>query len=181
MSRLAKKPIIIPEGVSVEISDSKITVSGPKGKLERAFDLMLVKIEKKDNSLNLFLGRQTSQAGMLLGTYASHIKNMIAGVTGGFSKNLIIEGIGYRAQLEGRNLVLSLGYSHPVKMAVPDGIEIKIEKNKIFVSGTDKELVGEAAAKIRACKKPEPYKGKGIRYENEIIRRKSGKKTVAAS
>lgn len=180
MSRLAKKPIIIPAGVKVEIEKGKIIVAGPLGKLERLFD-NCIGIKNEENSIILVKNKQTSQASMLLGTYASHIKNMIEGTTKGFFKNLIIEGIGYKAQLEGKTLVLNIGFSHPVKMVIPEDLKIQVEKNKINISGIDKELVGEISAKIRALKKPEPYKGKGIRYEGEIIRRKSGKKTIAAS
>jgi large subunit ribosomal protein L6 len=180
MSRLGKKPIPVPAGVDVKIEDGRITVKGPKGELVRDFDAKLLKMEKTAEGLVITPQKQNWKILALWGTYASHAKNMMKGVTGGFSKVLVIEGIGFRAQTEGKQLVLNLGFSHPVKMAIPEGIEIKVEKNKINISGFNKELVGQTAATIRSLKKPEPYKGKGIRYEKEIIRKKAGKKAVGA-
>jgi len=180
MSRIGKKPIIIPEGVDVTIEGGKVKVKGPLGELERVFDTSIF-IEKVENTVKLTPKRKGVKTNALWGTYASLVNGMVEGVSKGFSKSLIIEGIGYRAQLEGKTLVLNLGFSHQIRMEAPEGINIKVEKNKMAVSGIDKQLVGETAAKIRALKKPEPYKGKGIRYENEIIRRKAGKKTVGAA
>jgi large subunit ribosomal protein L6 len=180
MSRLGKKPITIPEGVEIKIEDGKVYVKGPKGELERCFDTS-VNIKKEDNFIKVAPKEKSTHCFALWGTYVSHIKNMIEGVTEGFSKNLIMEGVGFKAQIEGSDLVLNLGFSHPVTMIIPEGIDVNVEKNKIQVSGINKELVGETAAKIRAFKKPEPYKGKGIRYENEVIRRKAGKKAVGVT
>lgn len=177
MSRLAKKPIEIPENVEIKIGGAEISVKGPKGNLSRFFD-DVVHMEKTEKGVELKAKKLDKQAPALLGTYTSHIKNMIEGVTNGFSKKLIIEGVGFRAEARERELILNLGFSHPVQVEIPQGIEIKVEKNIIEVSGIDKELVGQTAAKIRSFKKPEPYKGKGIRYENEVVRRKAGKKAV---
>jgi large subunit ribosomal protein L6 len=182
MSRLAKKPISIPENIEVEIRDGIIFVKGPKGELSYSFRSDYIEI-KKEKDLILFknLAVKDIQARALLGTYASIIKNMLNGVSVGFEKKLIIEGVGYKGQLEGRNLVLNLGFSHPIKYKIPDSIDLQIEKNIISVRGINKEIVGQTAAQIRAFKKPEPYKGKGIRYEGEVIRRKAGKRAVGAA
>lgn len=180
MSRLGEKPIEIPEGAEVNIKDGVICVKGPKGELKRDFK-DVVDIKVRERSVILALKKKNPQARALWGTYASHIRNMIEGVTKGYVKSLIVEGIGYKTQIEGSNLVLNLGFSHPVKMPIPDEVEIKTEKNRISITGINKELVGQVSATIRAFKKPEPYKGKGIRYENEIIRRKAGKKAVSAT
>ncbi len=179
MSRLGKKPIQIPEGVEVKIENDLILVKGPKGELSRNFN-PVINIEVKEEGVVLSpkSEEESSQTMALWGTYSSHIKNMITGVTEGFVKNLLIEGVGFKVQLSGEKLILNLGFSHTIEMEVPKGIEMKVEKNKIEISGIDKELVGETAAKIRAYKKPEPYKGKGIRYEDEVVRRKAGKKVV---
>lgn len=180
MSRIGKKPILIPNNVEVDINGGKVKVRGPLGELERVFDDS-ISIKKDEDVIKLEPTKKGVSVNALWGTYASLISNMVEGVSKGFSKKLVIEGIGYKAQLEGKILVLNLGFSHPIKIPVPEGIEIKAEKNKIEISGTDKQLVGETAATIRALKKPEPYKGKGIRYEDEIIRRKAGKKVVGSA
>ena len=180
MSRLAKKPIILPEGVNATIKDRKLLVKGPKGDLEREFRSE-ISIELKDKTFDIKLSSHSRLARKLLGTYISLVRNMIEGVTNGYSKKLILDGIGYKAQLEGKDLNLSLGFSHPVKFAAPPGITFQVEKNAITVSGSDKEKVGETTAKIRSLKKPDPYKGKGFHYEGEIIRRKAGKKAAGAS
>lgn len=180
MSRLGKKPIQIPEGVEVEIKDGRVKIVGPKGEISRSFG-DLISIEKKDSQIELKPASENSAAKALWGTYVSHIKNMLTGAKEGFSKTLLVEGVGYKSQTDGTKLVLNLGFSHSVEMPVPKNISIKVEKNKIEVFGVDKELVGETAARIRAFKKPEPYKGKGIRYENEVIRRKAGKKAVGSA
>lgn len=180
MSRLGKKPIMIPEKVEVKKEDGLFSVKGPLGETKRSFKND-IGIEIKDGSIFLMPRKKTKETSALWGTYFSHIKNMIEGVTNGFEKKLIIEGIGYRVQLDGAKLLLNLGLSHPVKVDIPEGIKIKVEKNIISVSGIDKEKVGQFSAEIRALKKPEPYKGKGIRYEKEVIRRKSGKKAAATT
>lgn len=176
MSRLAKKPILIPDNVKIEIKDGVIFVKGPRGELTRKFKPDLISIKVDGNNVVITPLGDSSQIKMLLGTFASHIKNFIEGVINGFVKKLIIEGIGYKAGMQGKDLVLSLGLSHPVIYKVPDDISVATEKNTITVSGADKERVGLVASKIRLLKKPEPYKGKGIRYENEIIKKKAGKK-----
>lgn len=180
MSRIGKKPIIIPEGVDVKIEGGKVLVKGPLGELERVFGNVIL-IEKEGNVVKLTPQKMGVRYNALWGTYASLVNGMIEGVSKGFSKKLVIEGIGYKAQVEGEVLVLNLGFSHPVKMNIPQGVDIKVEKNKMEVSGIDKQLIGEIAATIRAFKKPEPYKGKGIRYEDEVIIRKAGKKAVGST
>lgn len=179
MSRIGKKPILIPEKVEVKIDGGIVAVKGPLGEMQKSFRENDIEIAVKDGHVVLDAKRKSRQALALWGTYASHIKNMIEGVTKGFEKKLVIEGIGYRAQMEGLKLLLNLGLSHPVKVAAPDGVKAQVEKNVITISGVDKEKVGQFSAEIRALKKPEPYKGKGIRYENEIVRRKTGKKAAA--
>lgn len=180
MSRLAKKPIIIPEKVEVKNDNNNISVKGPLGELKRKFvDGITVTINEKE--INVTPSRSDRQTKMMVGTSVSHLKNMIEGVTNGFKKKLIIEGVGYKAKVEGKSIVLGLGFSHPVNMPIPEGVKVEMEKNDMTISGIDKEVVGEFCAKVRSLKKPEPYKGKGIRYEGEVIRRKAGKKTAAAA
>jgi len=178
MSRIGKQPITIPEKTTVKVEGGAVVVKGPQGELQRSF-LPLVSISVFDSQVILKPTSPTQLAKALWGTYASHVVNMIQGVNTPFEKKLIIEGIGYRAELQGEKLVLSVGFSHPVTVLIPTGIEVKVEKSVINIKGSDKEKVGEFAAVVRAVKKPEPYKGKGIRYENEIVRRKQGKKSVA--
>jgi large subunit ribosomal protein L6 len=180
MSRMAKKPIVIEKGVQVLKEGNKIKIKGPLGELERIFKPD-IEISIKEDNIIFSAPKKTKETSALLGTYISHVKNMLLGVTKGFEKKLIIEGIGYRAQIEGTNLVLNLGLSHPIKKEVPTGLKVKVEKNVISVFGPDKEMVGQFSAEVRFFKKPEPYKGKGIRYEDEIIRRKAGKKAAATA
>ena len=177
MSRIGKKPIPVPEGVSVVVTGQDIHVTGPKGSLSRFFrDEIGISVESKN--VLVVPKKETKLARALWGTYASHIKNMIEGANAGFTKKLEIQGIGYKAALQGNDLLLSLGFSHPVIFKAPPGISFLIEKNIITVSGIDKEKVGKATAEIRSLKKPEPYKGKGIRYVGEQVRRKAGKKAA---
>lgn len=177
MSRLAKKPIIIPENVETKKENDLLKVKGPLGELVRIFKNDIEISFANDNKKIILVPKTKSKnIGMLWGTYASHIKNMVEGVTKGFEKKLIIEGIGYKAQTQGNNLVLNLGFSHPIKIEIPKDLKVSVEGNVITIFGTDKEKVGNFTAKVRAFKKPEPYKGKGIRYTDEIIRRKAGKK-----
>lgn len=177
MSRIGKKGIVIPEKTEVSMSSGIVSVKGPKGSLQRAFNSdIAIKIEGKDISFSLT--KENKQTKALWGTYASHIKNMVKGVNDGFEKKLILEGVGYKSQVNGSKLVLALGFSHPVEVEIPEGLTVKAEKNVVTISGIDKELVGSFSAKIRALKKPEPYKGKGFRYFDEVIRRKQGKKSV---
>lgn len=178
MSRLAKQPIAIPAGVEAAIDGNKVTIKGSKGELSREFKMDVVSIAIEDSSFVVKLVEETVFSKALLGTYASHVKNMLHGVTEGFEKKLIVEGVGFRSEVKGKELHLALGFSHPVIMAIPEGLTVSAEKNLITVTGINKEQTNQFAAQIRAKKKPEPYKGKGIRYEGEIIRRKQGKKSA---
>lgn len=180
MSRIGKKPILIPDGVKVTATGNLVTVKGPKGELRREVhpDIQVVAGEKE---IGVLPQRKSRKAGALWGLFRTLIANMVEGVTQGYEKKLEFEGIGFRASLEGNTLVMQLGFSHPVRFEPPQGIAFKIEKNVITVSGIDKELVGRVAAEIRSLKPPEPYKGKGIRYQGEVIRRKAGKKAVASA
>lgn len=176
MSRVGKQIIEIPEKVEVAKAGGLLTVKGPLGTLAREFKPE-IEITIADKEITLKPIRETGDLRALWGTYASHIKNMIEGVTKGFIKKLSIEGVGYKVNVVGNNFVLNIGLSHDVKVEIPADIKATSEKNNFTISGIDKERVGEFAAKIRAYKKTEPYKGKGIRYEGEFIRRKQGKKT----
>lgn len=178
MSRIGKQKLIIPSGTEVNLSGSTLSVKGPKGALTRDFkDDVKIKIE---NSEITFEPKSLNDKKIiaLWGTYASHVKNMIEGVNNGFSKVLILEGVGFKSEVSGNTLNLALGFSHPVKINIPTGLTVTAEKNNITISGIDKELVGSFSASVRAMKKPEPYKGKGFRYNNEVIRRKQGKKAA---
>jgi large subunit ribosomal protein L6 len=174
MSRIGNKPIELKEGVEATFESGKIKIKGPKGELEINPSKNL-KIEARDGLLTVTPNNDEKETRELHGLTRTLISNMTEGVSTGFTKNLEFTGVGYRAQIEGRDLVLHLGYSHPIKYTPKDGIEIKVEKNVISVSGIDKQAVGQAAAEIRSFRKPEPYKGKGIKYEGEHIRRKAGK------
>ena len=179
MSRLSKQAIAIPSGVEVSRKDGVITVKGPKGELSRSFNEEVISIDLEHaDGINLEKVTDTVFSRALVGTYASHIMNMIHGVTQGFEKKLIVEGVGFRSEVKGNELHMSLGFSHPVIMEIPEGLSATAEKNLVTISGIDKERTMQFAAQIRAKKKPEPYKGKGIRYQNEIIRRKQGKKSA---
>ena len=177
MSRLAKRPIAIPAKTEVTVSGGLVMVKGPKGTLQRPIHRM-VTIEVGEGGVQVSPKGESLQSRALIGTFASHIKNMIGGVNSGFSKKLLIEGVGYKWDVQGKTLNLALGFSHPVKVAIPEGLTVKADKGALDISGFDKELVGQFAADIRAMKKPEPYKGKGIRYDGEVIRRKQGKKAA---
>lgn len=184
MSRIGKKVIAIPGKTEVSYSSGVIAVKGPLGTLTRRFksdiEVVVGPASPADrlSGVTLTPKKITLESKALWGTYASHIKNMIAGVSTPFIKKLILEGIGYKSEVKGNKLVLTLGFSHPVPVSIPQGLKVTAEKNIITVSGIDKELVGQFAASVRALKKPEPYKGKGMRYDGEIIKRKQGKKTV---
>ena len=177
MSRIGKKVIIIPEKTTVTFDKGLFTVTGPLGSLSKNFN-SLINIEVGPKEISLSPVKQTIESDALWGTYASHIHNMIAGVSTAFVKKLILEGIGYKSEVKGTDLIMALGFSHPVKVAIPAGLKVTAEKNVITISGSDKETVGQFAASVRALKKPEPYKGKGMRYEGEVIKRKQGKKTA---
>ena len=177
MSRIGKQEILIPAGVKVSQNGSTLTVTGPKGVLTKNFrDDITIAIT--DKIVNLNIKRNDKFSKSLWGTYASHIKNMIAGVINPYQKKLILEGVGFKSEVKGDKFNFALGFSHPVVVEIPKGITATAEKNVITITGIDKELVGSFTAAVRALKKPEPYKGKGMRYENEVIRRKQGKKTV---
>ena len=177
MSRIGKQEISIPAGVKVTLNGIVLTVAGPKGTLTKTFrdDITIAVIDKV---INLNIKRNDKFSKSLWGTYAAHIKNMITGVQTPYSKKLILEGVGYKSEVKGKEFHFSLGFSHPVVVKIPDTITATADKNNIIITGPDKELVGSYTAAIRALKKPEPYKGKGMRYDTEVIRRKQGKKTV---
>lgn len=177
MSRIGKQEILIPAGVKVTQNGNVITVIGPKGTIFKTFrDDITITVTDKNVTLNIKRNDKFSKS--LWGTYASHIKNMIAGVQVPYQKKLILEGVGYKSEVKGKIFSFALGFSHPVTIEIPDTIIATADKNNITISGVDKELVGSFTASVRALKKPEPYKGKGMRYADEVIRRKQGKKTV---
>ena len=181
MSRIGRKPILIPENVEIKIEGQRIIVKGPKGELSRGVRPELGVEIKDDGKMIVSIKKQVSQAKALWGLFRTLLFNMIEGVTSGFEKKLEIQGIGFRAIIEGEELVLYVGLSHPVKLRIPMGIKCSIEKNIISVSGIDKEIVEQFSANIRKVKPPEPYKGKGIRYVDEVIRRKAGKKAITTA
>ena len=175
MSRIGRLPIPIPAGVDVTLEGTSITVKGPRGELHRDLvpDLTVV---KDDGTIRVERPRDDKRSRELHGLTRTLVANMVTGVTAGYRKGLEITGVGYRAQKVGNNLQLSLGYSHPVEIQPPDGISFEVETPvRLAVVGIDKELVGHVAAQVRATRKPEPYKGKGVRYAGEIVRRKAGK------
>ncbi|MGH8004418.1 MAG: 50S ribosomal protein L6 [Limisphaerales bacterium] len=175
MSRIGKLPIPLPAGVTVLISGSELTVKGPKGSLTRSFRPE-VKMEQSDGKLVVTRNGESRLHKSLHGLSRALLANMVTGVTKEFTKVLIIVGVGYRAEVSGKLVSFSLGYSHPILIRPPEGVKIAVEnQTKVIVSGVDRELVGEVAAKIRGLRPPEPYKGKGIQYEGEKIRRKAGK------
>jgi len=177
MSRIGKKPILIPEGVEVKIDDRIVIIKGPKGEIQKEFRPE-IKIEIKEGKIFVIPHKETKKTNAFWGLSRAYIANMIKGVTEGYEKKLEIEGIGFKAEASQNNLLLSVGFTHPVKIQALEQIKLLVEKNVITVSGVDKELVGQIAAKIRKAKPPEPYKGKGIKYLGEQIRRKEGKKAV---
>ncbi|MDD9150535.1 MULTISPECIES: 50S ribosomal protein L6 [unclassified Sporolactobacillus] len=175
MSRIGLRPTVIPDGVTVTIDGQKVTVKGPKGELSHSFHPDMI-IKHENNEIRVARPDDSNQHRALHGTTSSLISNMVEGVTKGYTKNLELVGVGYRANKQGKNLILNVGYSHPVEIVPEQGIEINVEgNNKVIVSGIDKQRVGEVAANIRSVRSPEPYKGKGIRYEGEHVRRKEGK------
>jgi large subunit ribosomal protein L6 len=176
MSRIGKKPIEIPDGVTVSVGPDRVTVNGPKGELSQAVDPAM-KIDQTNGTLTVERPTNRGEHRALHGLTRSLIANMVEGVTNGYEKRLEIQGVGYRARLQGKALELSVGYSHPVAMPAPDGIEFEVpQQTEVIIRGIDKQLVGETAARIRRVRPPEPYKGKGIRYAGEHVRRKVGKR-----
>lgn len=175
MSRIGKNPIPVPQGVEVNIEGLRISVKGVLGVLERSLPDFL-RLEKSGDFINVSVEDATNRNQKIQwGLWRTLISNMVLGVSSGFSKRLELNGVGYRAQIMGDKLILNVGFSHPVEFACPIGINVEVSGNIITVSGINKEMVGETAASIRRIKKPEPYKGKGIRYVGEVIRRKAGK------
>lgn len=180
MSKVGKKPIVIPSDIKTAIAAGYINFENPKGKLSLKV-LPGVKAEIKENQLIFSIEESNKQAKSNWGTLRSLAQNAVTGLSAGFSKTLEIQGIGFRATQEGDSISLNIGYSHPVKFIPPTGVKLSVEKNLITVFGIDKASVGQTAAEIRALKKPEPYKGKGIRYQGEVVRKKQGKKMATAA
>lgn len=178
MSRLGKQPIVLPAGVEATFTDGVLTIKKGNASLSRDIDTKKVEVKVEGDTITLAPIGDSDLARALWGTYAAHVLNMVTGVTDGFKKVLEIEGVGYRAEVKGSDLVLMMGFSHPVPMRIPEGLAAVVEKNVVTISGTDKEAVGQFAADVRKVRKPEPYKGKGIRYQGEYIIRKQGKKAV---
>jgi large subunit ribosomal protein L6 len=175
MSRIGKRPISIPQKVTVTIEGQQVAVKGPKGELSRTLPNEVI-VEQEGDTLLVKRRDESRAARQRHGLCRTLVSNMVEGVSQGFQRRLEIQGVGYRAQVQGRNLVLSVGYSHPVQIEPPDGVQMAVENNtNVLVSGIDKEIVGNIAARIRAVRPPEPYKGKGIRYAGEFVRRKAGK------
>lgn len=174
MSRIGRKPITVPAGVTVEVADRHVKVTGSKGTLE--LDLMPgIKLEQAEGVINVSKTVETPETQRSYGLMRTLVDNMVIGVSKGFERKLEINGVGFRASVAGNTINLSLGFSHPIAFTLPQGVEAKIEKNVITLTGFDKQVVGQVAANLRALKKPEPYKGKGIKYVEERIRRKAGK------
>ncbi len=176
MSRIGKQKIELPAGVTVDLKENNtVVVKGPKGQNERVFDTRITLV-KEDNTVGVDVqNKEEKTERSLWGTYSSHLKNMILGVSQGFKKQLEINGVGYKVAMQGKDLKLEVGFSHPVIFLIPEGVQASVEKNLITLEGINKELVGQTASELRAIKKPEPYKGKGIKYVEEVIRRKAGK------
>jgi large subunit ribosomal protein L6 len=176
MSRIGKKPIAVPEGVEIDVKPGMVSVKGPKGELSQAVSPDM-RVSQENGTLTVERPTDRGEHRALHGLTRSLIANMVEGVTGGFEKRLEIQGVGYRARLQGKTLELSVGYSHPVSVTAPEGIEFEVPTpTQVIVRGIDKQLVGEIAARIRRTRPPEPYKGKGIRYAGEHVRRKVGKR-----
>jgi len=174
MSRIGKKPISVPEKVTVEISDTTVKAKGPKGELSRDYNSKIISIVQNDNSIVVSLLNPEQEA--YYGLMRQLVNNIVVGVSEGFNKKLEINGVGYRAQVQGKKLILNVGYSHPVEMAIPETLTVTVDDNtKLTVHGPNKELVGQFSAEIRKQRPPEPYQGKGIKYSDETIRRKVGK------
>lgn len=180
MSKIGMAPVKIPEGVETKIEGQKITIKGPKGSLERVLNDE-IKIENEDGKLKLSVAKKSDDTAALWGLNRALVANLVEGVTKGFEKKLQVLGVGYKVQVQGKKLALSLGFSHPVEHELPEGIEASMDKDILTISGIDKQLVGHVAAQIRKYREPEPYKGKGIRYVDEHVRRKVGKTAAGAA
>lgn len=179
MSRIGKKPIEIPEGVKAELKDGIFSVSGSKGSLDFKFSSEM-NIEIAEKEISVKPGVESKNSSALWGTTARLIENMIKGVSSGYQKQLELNGVGFRMAIQGKKINMALGFSHPVEVEIPEGLEAKIENNVMTISGIDKQRVGQFAAHIKSLKPVEPYKGKGFRYVGEIVRKKEGKKSVAS-
>jgi large subunit ribosomal protein L6 len=177
MSRIGKKPIAIPKDTTVNFNSGLLTVKGPLGELSRKLKPN-IGIEVSEDEVVVDLKKSDNFSKALWGTYASHISNMIDGVNKPFEKKLIVEGVGFRAEVKGDKLIMNLGFSHPIEINIPKDVKVSVEKDTMTISGINKEEIGQFTANVRSFKKPEPYKGKGIRYIDEVVRRKQGKKSV---
>lgn len=180
MSRIGKNPITIPSATEVKINGRNVVVKGPKGQLEFEFDGRQVGVEVVDGKIIVSKNGKTKESPALWGTTRAIIQNMIVGVTEGYEKQLELHGVGFKMAVQGKKIVLNLGFSHPIEKEIPEGLEAKIEKNILSISGTDKQKVGQFTAEIRSLKKVEPYKGKGFRYVGEQFIKKEGKRAVGA-
>ncbi len=178
MSRVGKQELIIKTGTEVSVNDNVVTVKGKGGALTRVLPKHIT-VSVEDGKVRVTPTNDSKLASALWGTFSSHIKNMLEGVDTPFTKTLIVEGVGFKTALNGNVLNLKVGYSHDVNFDVPEGVTVEVEKNSIKITGINKETVGQFAAEVRACKKPEPYKGKGIHYSDEVVRRKQGKRAAA--
>lgn len=175
MSRKGKLPIVLPKGVEVKVSSNEVAVKGPKGILHQKL-LPAIEVRIEDNQLHVELAKGFEHQGNFHGLYRSLINNMVEGITKGFQRELEMVGVGYRAAVQGHHLDLQIGFSHPTKISIPEGLQVKVDKNTlILITGIDKHQVGHFAAKVRAVRPPEPYQGKGIRYKDEYVRKKAGK------
>ena len=176
MSRVAKAPVVVPAGVEIKLNSQEVTVKGSKGELNRTINPS-VKLELKDNQVTFSPVDDSQDAKAQAGTARSLVNNMVVGVTEGFTKKLTLKGVGYRAAIKGKAVSLTLGFSHPVEHAIPDGVKAECpSQTEIVLTGADKQVIGQVAADIRSYRQPEPYKGKGVRYADEIVRTKEAKK-----
>lgn len=177
MSRIGKRIITLPEKTEVNVSGNFVSVKGPGGELKRSLH-PLVEVRIEGQEVSVHPKKESLESRALWGTFSSHVFNMVNGVNKPFEKKLILEGIGFKSEVKGDTIVFALGFSHPVEVKIPENLKVTAEKNVITVSGIDKEAVGSFTAKLRSLKKPEPYKGKGMRYSDEVVKRKQGKKSA---
>jgi large subunit ribosomal protein L6 len=179
MSKIGRKPIIIPDGVDIKVDGLRVSVKGPKGELQRQLTAG-VKVEVKDGKMSITIAGSGPDKNKVWGLERALLNNMVVGVSQGFQRKLEVNGVGYRAAVQGKKMNLALGFSHPIEIDIPAGIEAKVQKNIITLTGIDKQALGQFAANIKSFRPPEPYKGKGIKYAEEQIRRKEGKKVAAS-